>query len=387
MTKLHSLSTIVTDNHYCLLQRISAVLFNRRLRERTCSTIATAPTLATMSIASLGQLLRQRATKTIPIPIHGFDTLCSPWSTLSRSETQVGVARPAIVLETALWELLAAAEPHLAAHHHDVALAAWERRRACAPVLARWTAPVSLLHPSSSWADRHAALAATLRMSAAANGSPGEADALLTAVSPANDKASTPFRLVVDESMLLAERLLSCSSVTLVLDNVGAEQHVDLQLASYLATTLHKSVTLIVKDKHVFLSDSTVQDVVREEARGEVCLRAVRVIAPPAFSAPTLFTPSSSMNEQLKASLTGQVVIFKGDANARRLHGDRVDPPPDTPDPFSSSVGPLSCLLRADVALIRGIKCNIHPGVDFGGRGGEEVFGGVSGEVQVCLGR
>ena len=140
--------------------------------------------------------------------------------------------------------------------------------------------------------------------------------------------------IVADETDLAVREIEKASHVGLVTDNAGLEIVSDLMLIDRIVLA-GKKVTLLAKDVAVFVSDVTVNDVyatmdwmedqslLREPAqRLRKALGDTFVVTDDVFftTAEPLWKMPGTLEKKIK---TMQAVIFKGDANYRRMLGDR----------------------------------------------------------------
>lgn len=177
---------------------------------------------------------------------------------------------------------------------------------------------------------------------------------------------------LADDTELIWERLRGGKAgvVAIVCDNAGRELITDLLLAhELLADGTASSVEVHVKPAPYYISDATAADVGK-------CLRRLRGMSGALGEAgralfdlagagrlrvlthPFWFSPLSfhEMPEDLRASLAGRFVIFKGDLNYRRLAGDcKWDPT----TPFADTAGYLGLPLAA----LRAAKSDVVVGV------------------------
>jgi hypothetical protein len=161
------------------------------------------------------------------------------------------------------------------------------------------------------------------------------------AVGAAFGRAGTSHDLLCDDRALVVPELLeSGGDVHLVADNTGSELAMDLALADALLSAAAARVTLHVKMHPVFVSDATVSDVwalvgamrQRGGAARELAERlgrafdegTLRVLPDFFWNGPRFLwdRPPRIAAELDRASM----VIFKGDANYRRVIGDAVWP-------------------------------------------------------------
>jgi hypothetical protein len=160
-------------------------------------------------------------------------------------------------------------------------------------------------------------------------------------------------------------------AIAFVCDNAGRELISDLLLAyELLATDTASSVELHVKPAPYYISDATAADVGKCLRRlrgmsgplGEAgsalfefaAAGRLRVLTHPFWSSPLTF---HELPADLRASLAGRFLIFKGDLNYRRLVGDNWW---DPTTPFAEPVGyfgqPLAALRAAKSDVVVGVS-------------------------------
>lgn len=150
---------------------------------------------------------------------------------------------------------------------------------------------------------------------------------------------SDPERLLVDHTPAAVEALICGTAVDMILDNAGPELVSDLLLADFiLGRDRAARVVLHVKRSPFFVSDATVEDVQTTlkafrahpapalNAAGERLLRQMRTGGLSAadhffWNGPLHF--SSLPRDILRRFEAADLLIFKGDANYRRLLEDR----------------------------------------------------------------
>jgi hypothetical protein len=179
-------------------------------------------------------------------------------------------------------------------------------------------------------------------------------------------------RVLVDEREPIAEQLESGDRprrLDLILDNVGAELAADLLLADHiLASSVHAVVILHAKMHPTFVSDATIADVhstldhwqqggsrpafeLGERLGRAMASDRLQLQAHPFWTSPLA---GWLMPDDLRSELSGAtLLLFKGDANYRRLLGDRhwrrTTAFQDIVDYLPAPVGALRSL-KADVA-------------------------------------
>jgi len=183
------------------------------------------------------------------------------------------------------------------------------------------------------------------------------------------DASQQDAHLVVDETPAIMIYLFQPSSppeqVDLILDNAGFELVCDLALAEFLLSRgTVKTVQLHLKSHPTFVSDATVEDVHRtlaslcadphpsvqrlaEHLQDHLDSGRLRVFDPFFWNSPLDFW---EMPSEVRQVLTGSdLVISKGDANYRRLLGDRHWP-------HSTSLADALRYFPAPLALVRVLK-------------------------------
>jgi len=181
--------------------------------------------------------------------------------------------------------------------------------------------------------------------------------------------------LLIDDSQALAKTLKSDRNLEIVLDNSGSELVCDLLLvSSLLRQRLNLKVTLHAKKRPFFVSDAQKSDVlqtigflrghtdVRVAAEGKnlkqaLEARSLRLEEHFFWNGPLHFT---HLHLEIKEHFsTADLVIFKGDANYRRLLSDR------SWDPFYS-MAEITGYLPAPIAVLRTMKSDIVVGLNKG---------------------
>jgi uncharacterized protein with ATP-grasp and redox domains len=186
--------------------------------------------------------------------------------------------------------------------------------------------------------------------------------------------------LLMDESRAAAEALLAAppARVDFIPDNVGLELVFDLLLAgALLEGGAAGSVVFHLKAHPTFVSDAVVADVLetiaalsgRAEAgaralgeRLEAALadRRLRLQSHYYWNSPL---PAWEMPPELRADLSGSsLLIYKGDANYRRLTGDRNWP-------FETPFASIACYLPASLLALRVFKAELAAGLPPGAAG------------------
>lgn len=195
----------------------------------------------------------------------------------------------------------------------------------------------------------------------------------------------TKFLTLADDTEKLLERINEYHNVAIVLDNCGLELATDLVFAEILLSSGSvKSVTLFAKADPVFVSDALRSDVLRHIAwvqsrLGSDCRIAeharlivenlgnlecapnarLKIVAERFFNSGVSFTSKRGQQFIECSKLNGfDLVVFKGDANYRRLLGERRW---DASTSFDKII--KSFLPRTNVLALRTIKYPICAGV------------------------
>lgn len=163
--------------------------------------------------------------------------------------------------------------------------------------------------------------------------------------------------------------------IDFILDNAGYELLADLYLALFLLhSRLAKSIVLWAKDHPTFVSDATIPDVhqmvdviAKDKHVSTASLGGLlqsyledgrlELKSHPFWTSPLAMwnMPDSLIQELAQADL----IISKGDANYRRLLGDRHWP-------FTTSFDDVVCYLPAPFVAIRTLKSEVVVGLDPG---------------------
>ena len=185
--------------------------------------------------------------------------------------------------------------------------------------------------------------------------------------------------LVDDRARILPRLVQPAAHVQLVADNTGAELALDLAVVDALLEDASARVTVHLKVQPVFVSDATARDLWRllnrMDARGDA-LQALARRLRTAFDdgrlalAPDLFWSGPRFMWQapdhLRHTLSqATAVVFKGDANYRRVVGDA----PWKPDaPFAdaaSALGlPILCLRTMKSDSVLGLPAGLAERLD-----------------------
>jgi len=182
--------------------------------------------------------------------------------------------------------------------------------------------------------------------------------------------------LLVDDSPALVEFLIGLAGagvrVEIILDNAGVELVYDLALADYLLSSQGGMVIQFCLKAHpTFVSDAMREDVLqaigffREMDHGAVKSMAYRLEDHLQSGRLTLvddfFWNSPLAGWQMPARLWRELaqfdlVVSKGDANYRRLLGDRHWP-------FTTPIGDILCYLPTPLAALRVLKSEVAAGL------------------------
>lgn len=181
-------------------------------------------------------------------------------------------------------------------------------------------------------------------------------------------------RLVVDHTrhLIAQTRHANTTTVDYVVDNAGMELIADLFLADDLLRTGQvQQVNLHVKQYPIFVSDATAADVtghlaIMREAetnalshfahaiQGWLDTGKLHVLSHPFWNSPLHFTEMPA--DLIRSSEKETLLLFKGDANYRRLFEDRAWP-------YSTPIADVLNYLRQPCASIRTLKSEIVLGV------------------------
>lgn len=214
-----------------------------------------------------------------------------------------------------------------------------------------------------------------------------QADLSLRPGEATNQATQQEEQILVNDVEAVLDRLENCdrTRVDIVADNAGAELVCDLFLAHALvATGKAGQVHLHLKNHPTFVSDATERDVYQTlwqlanvqasgvdeeldqanllllqslalEISAYVDRGQIRLQAHPFWTSPL---PAWEMPVDLQQELVrSQLVIFKGDANYRRLLGDRTWE-------FTESFQTITDYFPAPLLALRTIKSNVAAGLD-----------------------
>ena len=163
--------------------------------------------------------------------------------------------------------------------------------------------------------------------------------------------------LLVDDRVQAVDLLATAKRVGIVLDNAGIELFRDLQLARLLVDN-GVAVTLFAKDRPFFVSDAMPVDIARTRQLLKRDVGDIAVVADPFFTGPGFFTRNAIPNALWRTLAGFDALVFKGDANYRRLVGDRPWRATDH-DRFDATVS-----LPAPVIAVRTLKAEVLVGAD-----------------------
>jgi uncharacterized protein with ATP-grasp and redox domains len=178
---------------------------------------------------------------------------------------------------------------------------------------------------------------------------------------------------LINDSRLINDVLTGgISRLDIILDNSGMELFTDLLLAKWLLTLeLAEKIILHAKAYPTFVSDATKNDVLclldqmeesapdytkhwAESLRYYMEMGRLQIATDPFWNAPLHFF---EMPPDIYKSLSSaDLIIFKGDANYRRIFGDRQIP-------YDTSARELSIYLPARSASIRILKSELMIGL------------------------
>jgi uncharacterized protein with ATP-grasp and redox domains len=180
--------------------------------------------------------------------------------------------------------------------------------------------------------------------------------------------------ILVDNTSAIADRVSSFDGVRidLVVDNAGFELFCDLCLADFLLNSgSADQVYLHLKAQPLFVSDAMIKDVHQtleilatdrdEEVRSlayrlqdHVTQGRMRLIDNPFWTTPLAFW---EMPEELRNELAQSRLLFvKGDANYRRLLGDREWP-------YTTPFEEIICYFPAPLVALRTLKAELAAGL------------------------
>jgi uncharacterized protein with ATP-grasp and redox domains len=181
-------------------------------------------------------------------------------------------------------------------------------------------------------------------------------------------------RILVDDTAVVVDRLLcrTCRRIDLIADNAGIELVNDLALADLLLTfDLAHTVTLHLKSHPTFVSDATVPDLhqtietlaidssassrrLATQLRRHLEVDRLQLHAHSFWTSPLVFwqMPPDLHRELAQADL----IVIKGDANYRRLLGDRHWLP-------TTAVADIACYFPTALVAFRILKSEIIAGL------------------------
>lgn len=180
--------------------------------------------------------------------------------------------------------------------------------------------------------------------------------------------------ILVDDTLACIDQLanLQQARIDLITDNVGAELVYDLYLADFLLTSrTATTLCLHLKSHPTFVSDATIEDVhntlttlaadnyqdvqtIAERLKGHIASSQLQLHADPFWTTPLVFweMPKSLYQALSRASL----IFVKGDANYRRLLGDRHWP-------FTSSFLDIVSYFPRPFVVLRTLKSEVVAGL------------------------
>lgn len=186
--------------------------------------------------------------------------------------------------------------------------------------------------------------------------------------------ATQKSNIIIDHSAEIIEMLSrEINSIAIILDNSGMELFTDLLLARELAS-LNKNVVLLVKAYPTFVSDATEKDIMillnamaksNDELLVKFCNEIHEYMEHEKITISTnVFWNSPLHFYEMPANVTkslndSELIIVKGDANYRRVFGDRVIPR-DTNPKLMTGYLPAKCV------AIRILKSEIITGLQPG---------------------
>ena len=175
--------------------------------------------------------------------------------------------------------------------------------------------------------------------------------------------------LLINHLEILAEKVEQSRRIDIVLDNAGSELICDLRFASVVLSRGNRKILMHGKAAPFFVSDATkreVEETIEEVSRSETFgswgkhlknfleSGTLEVRDHYFWNGPCHF---SSLPQELKEEFEqSDLVIFKGDANYRRLLEDRKWP-------FSTSLETLLSWFPASLAVLRTLKSEILVGI------------------------
>ena len=158
--------------------------------------------------------------------------------------------------------------------------------------------------------------------------------------------------LLVDDRARAVPMLQEAHRVAIVLDNAGTELAFDLLLAVHLVRA-GKEVTLHAKEHPYFVSDATIDDVLRTLDLLELGEGSLELTDEPHWTSSRFHTRADLPKDLARALANFDVVIMKGDANYRRLVRDAPWPHETPVEMAMDFPAPLVALrtCKAEVAV------------------------------------
>jgi uncharacterized protein with ATP-grasp and redox domains len=178
--------------------------------------------------------------------------------------------------------------------------------------------------------------------------------------------------ILVNDAPKVAELLaISNGRIDIVIDNAGFELFCDLCLVDFLlATGVASLVNLHLKPHPTFVSDATIKDLHKttsflaafhHSAVASLGARLQEYIAHGhlAMKADDFWTSPLAfweMPDNLKSELSSNLIIIKGDANYRRLLGDRHWD-------YTTNFADIVCYLPSPMVALRTLKSEVVAGI------------------------
>lgn len=188
------------------------------------------------------------------------------------------------------------------------------------------------------------------------------------------DVQSQQAHLLVDDALKVTEVITSqeCRSIDFVVDNAGFELVCDLCLADFLLSGgLTSQVKLYLKPHPTFVSDAMIKDVhdtteflaasssqelisVAQRLQKHIASRRLVLCDDYFWTSPLAFW---EIPDSLKTELSNSnLIVIKGDANYRRLLGDRHWD-------FTADITDIVCYLPAPMVALRTLKSEVAVGL------------------------
>lgn len=201
-----------------------------------------------------------------------------------------------------------------------------------------------------------------------------QADLSLNPSEPTAQSPKTASHILVDDQPRLIDHLQRrpLARIDLIADNAGLELISDLALANFLLSNQAASeIYLHLKAHPTFVSDATIQDVehtlaslatspnpelqrLAQQLKEHRTAGRLHLGADPFWTAPLAFWEiPQTLRQQLAPA---KVVLIKGDANYRRLLGDRHWP-------FTTAFAEIVCYFPAPLVALRTLKSEVAAGL------------------------